>query len=144
MKTRKLGKNGPEVGAISLGCMSFSGFYGPTDREESFGALDAAHAAGITKLDTSDMYGNGLSEEIIGAWQKDRGLSFHIATKGGIVIGGARGECDNSPEGLRRRLEGSLERLGVDHVTLYYVHRRDFPCLLRVLPKHWNNFGKRG
>ena len=80
MKTRILGKNGPEVSAVALGCMSFAGFYGPTDQEASFATLDAAHAAGITFLDTAELYGRGVSEQAIGDWQKDRGLRFHIAT----------------------------------------------------------------
>ncbi|MBV7408010.1 aldo/keto reductase [Maritimibacter sp. DP1N21-5] len=126
MKLRKLGKNGPKVSAIALGCMSFAGFYGKTDRDEGFATLDAARDAGITFLDTSDLYGQGLSEEWIGAYQADRGHRFQIATKGGIVAGAPRGTADNSEEYLRRHLDASLNRLGVDHVELYYVHRREF------------------
>jgi len=126
MKTRKLGQNGPDVSAIGLGCMSFAGFYGATDREVSFATLDAAWEAGIDFLDTAELYGKGLSESVIGAWQADRGKRFKIATKGGIVLGAARGTNDNSEGHLRRSIEGSLERLGVDRVELYYVHRRDW------------------
>ena len=144
MKTRKLGKNGPEVSAIALGCMSFAGFYGPTDQDTTFATLDAAHAAGITFLDTAELYGRGLSEQVIGAWQKARGLRFHIATKGGIVLGGARGESDNSPDGLRARLEGSLERLGVDHVALYYVHRRDWARPIEAVTETLETFRQEG
>lgn len=126
VKYIKLGTTGPEVSTIALGCMSFGGFYGPTDREESFACLDAARDAGINFLDTAELYGRGLSEEIIGAWQQDRGHKFHVATKGGIIIGGKRGENDNSESHLRRCLEGSLKRLQVDHVALYYIHRRDW------------------
>lgn len=126
MKTRRLGRNGPEVSAIGLGCMSFAGFYGETDRDTSFATLDAAWAAGIDFLDTAELYGKGLSESVIGAWQKDRGQNFKIATKGGIVLGAPRGTNDNSEAHIRRSLEGSLERLGVDRVELYYMHRRDW------------------
>jgi aryl-alcohol dehydrogenase-like predicted oxidoreductase len=126
MKKRKLGQNGPEVSAIGLGCMSFAGFYGATSREESFATLDAAWEAGIDFLDTAELYGAGLSETIIGAWQKDRGKRFKIATKGGIVLGAPRGTNDNSEEHIRASIEGSLDRLGVDHVELYYIHHRDW------------------
>lgn len=144
MKTRKLGQNGPQVSAIALGCMSFAGFYGPTDIDESFATLDAAHAAGIDFIDTAELYGLGQSEQIIGDWQKDRGLSFTIATKGGIVIGGARGESDNSEPGLRRALEGSLGRLGVDQVALYYVHRRDFGTPIEQVTATLEGFREEG
>lgn len=126
MKTRRLGHSGLDVSAISLGCMSFAGFYGATDQDEAFATLDAAREAGITFLDTSDLYGQGLSENWIGAYQKDRKYRFQIATKGGIVAGAPRGTADNSEPYLREKLEASLERLGVDHVELYYVHRREF------------------
>ena len=126
MKTRKLGLDGPEVSAISLGCMNFTGYYGPTDKQESFKCLDAARDQGITFLDTAEKYGTGSSEELIGEYQQDCGYRFTIATKGGTIIGGKRDENDNSEEALRNALEGSLRRLGVDHVELYYIHRRDW------------------
>jgi aryl-alcohol dehydrogenase-like predicted oxidoreductase len=126
MKYANLGQNGPEISRLALGCMSFAGVYGTTDRDESFACLDAARDAGITLLDTAEIYGISLSETIIGEWQRDRGHRFNIATKGGIVVGGKRGDVDNTPEGLRRALEGSLTRLGVDAVELYYIHRRQF------------------
>lgn len=144
MKTRKLGQNGPDVSAIALGCMSFAGFYGETDRDEAFATLDAARDAGITFLDTSDMYGKGLSETLIGEWQKDRGHRFQIATKGGIVIGAPRGTADNSREYLREHLEGSLERLGVDSVELYYVHRREFPRPIEEVTETLESFRQEG
>ena len=126
MKTRQLGQNGVEVSAISLGCMNFTGFYGPSDKQESFACLDAARDHGINFLDTAEVYGTGASEELIGEYQKDRDYKFIIATKGGMVIGGKRGENDNSETALRKALEGSLRRLKVDHVELYYIHRRDW------------------
>ena len=105
MKKRNLGQNGPEVSVISLGCMNFTGFYGPTDTQESFACLDAARDHGINFLDTAELYGTGSSEEVIGEYQKDRGYKFTIATKGGIIIGGKRGKNDNSEAGLRKALE---------------------------------------
>ena len=126
MKMRKLGLHGPEVSAISFGAMSFGGFFGPTTRDESFATLDAVMEMGINFLDTSNIYGPYTSEEVIGAWQADRGKRFKIATKAGIVIGAPRGTVDNSEPYLREQLEGSFKRLGVDHVELYYMHRRDW------------------
>ena len=126
MKTKKLGLDGTEVSAISLGCMNFTGFYGPSDKNESFACLDAARDHGINFLDTAEVYGIGASEELIGEYQKDRGYNFVVATKGGMVIGGKRGENNNSEPALRKALEGSMRRLKVDHVELYYIHRRDW------------------
>lgn len=144
MKYIRLGTSGPEVSRIALGCMSFGGFYGPTDREESFACLDAARDAGINFLDTAEMYGRGLSEEIIGTWQKEHGQQFHIATKGGIIIGGKRGEHDNSEPYLRRSLEGSLERLQVDQVALYYIHRRDWSIPIEKVTETLERFREEG
>lgn len=144
MKMRRLGRHGPEVSAIALGCMSFAGFYGKTTRDESFATLDAARDAGITLLDTAELYGKGQSEQIIGDWMKDRGHRFHIATKGGIVLGGARGENNNSEPHLRRALEGSLTRLGVDQVALYYVHRRDWSLPVEEVTETLEGFRQEG
>jgi aryl-alcohol dehydrogenase-like predicted oxidoreductase len=124
MQQRKLGLNGPNVGAIGLGCMSFVNFYGPTTLAESHKTLARALELGVTHLDTAKIYGDGLSEEVISSFIKDHPNKFTIATKGGIRTAPTRG-FDNSPQYLRECLEGSLKRLGVDHVALYYVHRRD-------------------
>ncbi len=124
MQQRTLGKNGKSVGAVGLGCMSFAGVYGPTDMAEAHATLAKALDLGVTHLDTALIYGNGLSEEIIGAFIKDHPDRFSIATKGGIRTGPSR-EFDNSEAYLRECIEGSLKRLGVDHVDLYYIHRRD-------------------
>ena len=78
MKTKRLGQNGPDVSAISLGCMNFTGFYGPSDKQESFACLDAARDHGINFLDTAEVYGTGVSEELIGEYQKDRGYNFIV------------------------------------------------------------------
>lgn len=144
MKYLELGSSGPKVSAIALGCMSFGGFYGPTDRDESFACLDAARDAGINFLDTAEMYGRGLSEEIIGEWQQDRRHRFHVATKGGIIIDGKRGENDNSEPHLRRSLEGSLKRLQVEHVALYYVHRRDWSIPIEEVTETLEKFRQEG
>lgn len=124
MHQRTLGKDGPKVGAIALGCMSFAGFYGAATVEESHNTLARALELGVTHLDTAKIYGEGVSEEIIGSFVKNHPNRFTIATKGGIRRDAAQ-PFDNSPEYLRECLEGSLKRLGVDHVALYYVHRRD-------------------
>lgn len=122
MKTRQLGTGGPQVSAIGLGCMSFGGIFGPTNIDESLTCLDAAWDAGITFLDTANIYGMGLSETVIGQWLATRKRPVHIATKAAIVRG--RG-FDNSASHLRQELEGSLKRMGVDHVALFYIHRRE-------------------
>lgn len=124
MKQRKLGADGPVVSAIGLGCLSFGGIFGGTTEAESLACLDAAWDHGITFLDTANIYGDGVSEQVIGTWLRSRGHQPVLATKAGIVTGPARGS-NNAPAYLRAELEGSLRRLGVDHVDLFYVHRRD-------------------
>lgn len=127
MKRRQLLTNGKTVSEIGLGCMSFAGFYGPTTEPEAHETLAAALDLGIDFLDTSNVYGMGVSERMIGSFIAGDGNKFSIATKGGIARDpetGARG-FNNAADHLRAELEGSLSRLGVDHVTLYYIHRRD-------------------
>lgn len=127
MQRRQLGKNGPEVSAIGLGCWSFGGAYGPTDEAESHKTLKKALDLGIDFLDTANVYGAGVSEVVIGSFIKENPGKFVIATKGGIhrdPVTNARG-FNNSPEHLRAELEKSLRRLRVDRVDLYYVHRRE-------------------
>ncbi len=123
MKQRKLG-DGPMVSALGLGCLSFGGVFGGTTQDESLACLDAAWDHGITFLDVANIYGGGVSEEVIGVWLKTRPHRPTLATKAGIVSGAGRG-VDNSSTYLRAELEGSLRRLGVDHVDLFYLHRRD-------------------
>ncbi|MCA0434213.1 MAG: aldo/keto reductase [Proteobacteria bacterium] len=126
MKQRRLGADGPLVGEVGLGAMSFAGAFGPTDIAESHRALDKALDVGMTHIDTALIYGPYISEEVIGAYlQKNPAARkrFSIATKGGINLD-PRG-VDNSPAFLRSCLEGSLKRLGVEQVDLYYIHRRD-------------------
>ncbi len=109
---------------VGLGCMSFAGAYGDTDQAEAHRTLATAIDLGVTHLDTSNVYGMGRSESVIGAFLKTSPHAFSIATKGGIVPEPVR-RFDNSSSHLRKELEGSLRRLGVEHVDLYYVHRRE-------------------
>ncbi len=124
MRTRKLGLHGPEVSALGLGCLSFGGIFGATTEADSLATLDAAWEAGITFLDTANIYGKGVSEAVMGQWLRTRKHRPHIATKAAFTDDPAR-RIDNRPEHLRSELEGSLKRLGVDHVTLFYAHRHD-------------------
>ncbi|PZX11216.1 aryl-alcohol dehydrogenase-like predicted oxidoreductase [Palleronia aestuarii] len=127
MRTRRLGEHGPEVSAIGLGAMNISGFYGPATEEQAFALFDAARELGIDHLDTSNAYGMGHSEEVIGRYLADRGPVFRLATKAGIRRDPATGarSFDNSAEHLREALDQSLARLGVERVDLFYVHRRE-------------------
>ncbi|MEM6304392.1 MAG: aldo/keto reductase [Pseudomonadota bacterium] len=123
MKQRQLGTDGPMVGAVGLGCMSFSGMFGPTTEEASLVTMQAAVDAGITFWDTSNIYGAGTSEAVIGKFLKETGAKIVLATKVGIVRGADH--FDNSPDHIRAELEGSLKRLNRDKVELYYIHRRE-------------------
>ena len=143
MKTRKLGTNGPNVGAIGFGCMSFAGFFGPTDEATSHACLDAVWDAGITFLDTAEIYGMGLSETILGSYFKSRPHDFKIATKAGIRPGNDP-MIDNSPAYLRSALEASLKRLGKDHIDLYYIHRREQSRPIEDLIDTLQTFIKKG
>lgn len=127
MKQRKLGANGPSIGAVGYGAMSFSDFYGKATDEGSMAVLDECLALGMTHIDTSDIYGVTRSEKVIGEWIKRHGSNpFSIATKGGIKVeADEHGRFDNSAAYLTGALEASLTRFGVDCVDLYYVHRRD-------------------
>ena len=129
MTTRRLGKNGPEISAIGYGAMSFSDFYGATSETESHAILDHCRDVGLTHLDTSNIYGMGRSEEVIGSYfaaHSEAKREFVIATKASI----ARDESGNrifrnDRKHLEEELDKSLQRMGVDHVGLFYVHRRD-------------------
>lgn len=127
MKQRQLCTDGTMVSEIGLGCMSFAGFYGPTTETEAHNTLAAALDMGVTFLDTANVYGMGLSEKIIGSFLKGDASKFTIATKGSIWRHPDTNErgFNNKPDHLRAELEKSLTRLGLDHVALYYIHRRD-------------------
>lgn len=127
MKTRKLGANGPEVSAIGLGCMGMSAFYGGSDEAQSTSVIHRALDLGVTLFDTAEMYGPHTNEVLVGKALKDRRDQAFIATKFGINYNADRTKLmtDGSPANVRRAIEGSLQRLGVDHVDLYYLHRVD-------------------
>ena len=130
MRKRRLGRDGPEVSAIGLGAMSFAGIYGEATEAEAHGVLAAALELGIDHLDTSNVYGAGRSERLIGSFLARQGKAghglFRIATKAGIARDPATGRrFDNSRAHLAAELDGSLARLGVEAVDLFYVHRRD-------------------
>ncbi|MFU8862880.1 MAG: aldo/keto reductase [Rhodobacterales bacterium] len=127
MKTRRIRQDGKTVAEVGLGCWSFGGAYGPTTEAEAHETLAAARDMGVDFLDTANVYGMGLSETIIGTFLKGRPGHFTIATKGGIDRDpetGKRG-FNNTKDYLRTALDASLTRLGLDHVDLYYIHRRD-------------------
>ena len=129
MQRRRLGANGPEIGAIGYGAMSFSDMYGPTNEAESHAILDACRDLGVTHLDTANVYGMGKSEKAIGSYLKANPAArdqFIIATKASITrdADGNR-SFDNSAEHLETELDKSLQRLGLECVDLFYAHRRD-------------------
>ncbi|HWD11712.1 MAG TPA: aldo/keto reductase [Solirubrobacteraceae bacterium] len=131
MKTRKLGPSGPQVSAIGLGCMGMSAFYGASDEQESTRTIQRALDLGCNFLDTSDMYGPHTNERLVGAAIAGRRDEVFLATKFGIRLEpGAAGEApkrsiEGSPDYVRSACEGSLQRLAVDHIDLYYQHRVD-------------------
>jgi aryl-alcohol dehydrogenase-like predicted oxidoreductase len=125
MNKRTLGVGGPRVSALGLGCMGMSEFYGPADDSESIAVIHRALDLGITFLDTADMYGRGANEELVGRAIKDRRDEVVLATKFGVKRDGGTRTIENSPEYIRAACDASLRRLGVDHIDLYYMHRRN-------------------
>jgi aryl-alcohol dehydrogenase-like predicted oxidoreductase len=127
MERRQLGTQGLEVSAMGLGCMGMSEFYGSTDDEEALRTIHRALDLGVTFLDTADMYGPFTNERLVGRAVEGRRDEVQLATKFGNSRGpngerlGIRGDGDY----VRQACDASLERLGVDHIDLYYQHRVD-------------------
>jgi aryl-alcohol dehydrogenase-like predicted oxidoreductase len=130
MNTRTLGPDGPEVSAIGLGCMGMSAFYGATDESEALQTIQRALDLGCCFLDTSDMYGPHTNERLVGRAIKERREEVFLATKFAIKLeqgedGRPRRSVDGRPEYVRSACDGSLQRLGVEQIDLYYQHRVD-------------------
>ncbi|MFT0139988.1 aldo/keto reductase [Alcanivoracaceae bacterium MT1] len=128
MQQRRLGRDGPLVSALGLGCMGMSDFYGDRDDRESIATLHAALEKDVTLIDTADMYGPHTNEELVGRAIAGKRDQVFLATKFGIVRDPsdphARG-INGSPDYVRESVEGSLRRLGVETIDLYYQHRVD-------------------
>lgn len=127
MQTRRLGREGPFVSALGLGCMGMSEFYGPRDDAESIATIHRALERGVNFLDTADVYGPFKNEELVGRAIRDRRDQVFLATKFGILRSddpAYRGVCGR-PDYVRSACEASLRRLGVEVIDLYYQHRMD-------------------
>ena len=127
MEQRTLGTQGLIASALGLGCMGMSEFYGAADEAESIAVLHRALDLGVTFLDTADMYGSGHNETLVGRAIRDRRDKVVLATKFGNVRGpgGSFLGVNGRPEYVRQACEASLQRLGLDHIDLYYQHRVD-------------------
>lgn len=128
IEQRKLGGQGLVTSALGLGCMGMSEFYGEADPKESVSVIHHALDLGINFLDTADMYGPYLNEELVGRAIKDRRSRCIVATKFGIIRDASRPSdrgVNGRPEYVRSSCEGSLRRLATDHIDLYYIHRVD-------------------
>ena len=127
MQVRKLGTSGLEVSALGLGCMGMTWAYGPADETEAVATLYRAIELGVTFLDTAEIYGPWTNEQLLGRALKGRREQVTIATKFGFAIqgDGTRTGLNSRPENVIAACDGSLRRLGVDHIDLYYQHRVD-------------------
>jgi aryl-alcohol dehydrogenase-like predicted oxidoreductase len=127
MEKRRLGKNGPTVGMIGMGCMAMAGWYGARDDHEARRAIERAIDLGVSLFDTADTYGGGDNERFVGPILRPRRTDVFFATKWGVVWD-ERGwpvGVDGSPARCFKACEDSLTRLGFDHIDLYYLHRVD-------------------
>jgi aryl-alcohol dehydrogenase-like predicted oxidoreductase len=128
MIARRLGADGPQAGAIALGCMGMSEFYEPVPEREAIAAIHRALELGMNLVDTSDMYGRGENERLVGRALRGRRERAVLATKVGIMRSADdpqyRG-VNGRPEYVRAACDASLARLGVDYIDLYYLHRLD-------------------
>ena len=125
---RQLGTGGPLVGAVGLGCMGMSQSYGDPDDTESVATLHRAVDLGVTLIDTADVYGDGKNERLLSTFLAERRDEVVLATKCGLVPASGShvpGGVDGRPEHVREAVHASLERLGVEHIDLYYLHRVD-------------------
>ena len=124
MKSRRLGRNGPRVSAVGLGCMGISQSYGRPDEPEGLATIHRALELGVNFLDTADVYGPFTNEELVGRAIHGRRDEVFLATKCGLVSGvsGRPGNVDGSPEHIRSACEASLDRLKTDVIDLYYLH----------------------
>lgn len=128
MNRKTLGQSGQSVSVLGLGCMGMTDFYGQRNDDESIATIHAALDAGINLLDTADMYGPYTNEELVGKAIRDRRDEVVLATKFGIVRDPndpTKRSINGRPDYVRQACEGSLKRLGVDHIDLYYQHRVD-------------------
>ena len=128
MEQRTLGRGGPEVSAIGLGCMGMSGMYGPSDRQESIATIHAAFDAGVNLLDTGDFYGMGHNELLIGEAVRGRARdSFKVSVKFGALRdpGGGFNGYDCRPAAVKNFLAYTLQRLGLDYIDIYRPARLD-------------------
>lgn len=127
MKMRTLGRNGPKISAVGLGCMVMSGDYGPAAEADSIATIRHALDIGVNFLDTADVYGNNDNERIVGKALQGRRGEAVLATKFGNVVktDGSRGSVNGRPDYVPVACDASLKRLGVDVIDLYYLHRAD-------------------
>jgi len=123
--TRTLGRSGLTVSSLGLGCMGMSQSYGPADRDESIATIHRALDLGVTFLDTSDVYGSGHNEELVGEAIAGRRDEVQLATKFSLTHTDGGMRIDGRPENVRSCAEASLRRLGVEAIDLYYQHRVD-------------------
>jgi aryl-alcohol dehydrogenase-like predicted oxidoreductase len=123
MKQRQLGKKGPNVSALGLGCMGMSCFYGKKDESSGLRVIQKAYENGVTLFDTADMYGNGANEILLGKAIKKFRKEVIISTKCSIEFDGVTLRVHNSPHYIFKACDASLKRLGTEKIDLFYLHR---------------------